>query len=68
MQFISQFLHWFGCLESSFCQDLQKNNNRDWFANEKETYLKAAEFVDQLVPDMASKLEHYPGGRPICDL
>jgi len=34
----------------------------------KETYLKAAEFVDQLVPDMASKLEHYPGGRPIFDL
>ena len=34
----------------------------------KETYLKATEFVDQLVPDMASKLEHYPGGRPIFDL
>jgi uncharacterized protein (TIGR02453 family) len=24
-----------------YLQDLQKNNNRDWFANEKETYLKA---------------------------
>jgi uncharacterized protein (DUF2461 family) len=24
-----------------YLQDLQKNNNRDWFAAEKETYLKA---------------------------
>jgi len=34
----------------------------------KETYQKASEFVDQLVPDMAAKLEHYPGERPIFDL
>jgi len=34
----------------------------------KETYQKATEFVDQLVPDMADKLEHYPGERPIFDL
>jgi len=34
----------------------------------KETYQKATEFVNQLVPDMASKLEHYPGERPIFDL
>jgi len=34
----------------------------------KETYQKVTEFVDQLVPDMASKLEHYPGERPIFDL
>ena len=34
----------------------------------KETFQKATEFVDQLVPDMATKLEHYPGGRPIFDL
>jgi ribonuclease G len=34
----------------------------------KETYHKVSEFVDQLVPDMAAKLEHYPGGRPIFDL
>ena len=34
----------------------------------KETYQKVSEFVEQLVPDMASKLEHYPGGRPIFDL
>ena len=34
----------------------------------KETYQKATEFVDQLVPDMAAKLEHYPGERPIFDL
>ena len=34
----------------------------------KETYQKATEFVDQLVPDMAATLEHYPGERPIFDL
>lgn len=34
----------------------------------KETYQKASEFVDQLVPEMAAKLEHYPGERPIFDL
>lgn len=34
----------------------------------KETYQKATEFVAQLMPDMASKIEHYPGGRPIFDL
>ncbi|MCO4837649.1 MAG: ribonuclease G [Oceanospirillaceae bacterium] len=34
----------------------------------KETFQKATEFVNQLVPDMASKLEHYPGERPIFDL
>ena len=34
----------------------------------KETYQKATDFVNQLVPDMATKLEHYPGGRPIFDL
>ena len=34
----------------------------------KETYQKAIEFVNQLVPDMAAKLEHYPGERPIFDL
>jgi ribonuclease G len=34
----------------------------------KETFQKATQFVDQLVPDMTSKLEHYPGERPIFDL
>jgi len=34
----------------------------------KETFQKVTEFVEQLVPDMAAKLEHYPGGRPIFDL
>tara|TARA_R110000822_G_scaffold14486_2_gene50933 strand:- start:639 stop:1313 length:675 start_codon:yes stop_codon:yes gene_type:complete len=28
-------------LTFKYLQDLQKNNNRDWFADEKETYLKA---------------------------
>jgi len=33
-----------------------------------ETYQKVSDFVHQLVPDMAAKLQHYPGGRPIFDL
>jgi len=33
-----------------------------------ETFQKVSGFVRDLVPDMAAKLEHYPGGRPIFDL
>lgn len=34
----------------------------------RETYLKANDFVSSLVPEMANKLEYYPGERPIFDL
>ncbi len=34
----------------------------------KETFQKATEFVEQLVPELASTLEYYPGERPIFDL
>ncbi len=34
----------------------------------RETYQKANEFVSSLVPEMANKLEYYPGERPIFDL
>ena len=34
----------------------------------KETFQKASEFVKQLVPELASVLEYYPGERPIFDL
>ena len=34
----------------------------------KETFQKATEFVEQLVPELASVLEYYPGERPIFDL
>jgi len=34
----------------------------------KETFQKVNQFVALLMPDMVTKLEHYPGGRPIFDL
>ena len=34
----------------------------------RETYQKASEFVQTLVPEIAEKLEYYPGERPIFDL
>lgn len=34
----------------------------------RETYQKANDFVSSLVPEMANKLEYYPGERPIFDL
>jgi len=34
----------------------------------KETLQKASEFTAQFTPEIASKLEHYPGERPIFDL
>ena len=34
----------------------------------RETFQKAQDFVDALVPEVAGKLEYYPGERPIFDL
>lgn len=34
----------------------------------RETYQKATEFVASLVPEIAEKLEYYPGERPIFDM
>jgi len=34
----------------------------------RETYQKAQEFVEALVPEIRDKLEYYPGERPIFDL
>src|SRR5690554_6874620 len=34
----------------------------------RETFLKARRFVDELMPELSSLLEHYPGERPIFDL
>ncbi len=34
----------------------------------RETYQKAQEFVSALVPEIADRLEYYPGERPIFDL
>ncbi len=34
----------------------------------KETWQKAKQFTEKLMPDMAAKVEYYPGERPIFDL
>lgn len=34
----------------------------------KETYAKVSEFAAQFTPDLVSRIEHYPGERPILDL
>ncbi|RJG11908.1 ribonuclease G [Pseudomonas cavernicola] len=34
----------------------------------RETFQKITQFVDELMPEIADRLEHYPGERPIFDL
>jgi ribonuclease G len=34
----------------------------------RETFQKISQFVDELMPQVADRLEHYPGERPIFDL
>ncbi len=34
----------------------------------REAYQRALEFVSQLIPELSSRMEHYPGARPIFDL
>ena len=34
----------------------------------RETFQKALQFVEELMPEVADRLEHYPGERPIFDL
>ncbi len=34
----------------------------------RETYRNVREFTDQFIPEMAPRIEHYPGERPIFDL
>ena len=34
----------------------------------RETFGKITQFVDELMPEIADRLEHYPGERPIFDL
>lgn len=34
----------------------------------RETFQKVTQFVDELMPEIADRLEHYPGERPIFDL
>ena len=34
----------------------------------RETFQKIVQFVEELMPEIADRLEHYPGERPIFDL
>ena len=40
----------------SFLEDLQCNNNRDWFNNNKETYLKVKSIFDEYIRDLIQHL------------
>jgi uncharacterized protein (DUF2461 family) len=40
-----------------YLQELQLNNNRDWFADEKETYLKAQQNAKEVFEDIHLKLQ-----------
>ena len=42
-----------------YLQDLQKNNNRDWFAAEKETYLKAQQNAKDVFAVMLLNLQKH---------
>jgi uncharacterized protein (TIGR02453 family) len=41
----------------NFLKDLQKNNNRDWFADHKDTYLKAQQNAKSVFSEIHQKLQ-----------
>jgi uncharacterized protein (TIGR02453 family) len=42
-----------------YLQDLQKNNNRDWFADHKETYLKAQQNAKEIFAEINTNLQRH---------
>jgi uncharacterized protein (TIGR02453 family) len=42
-----------------YLQDLQKNNNRDWFADHKETYLKAQQNAKEVFAEINANLQRH---------
>ncbi|MHB1566503.1 MAG: ribonuclease G [Acidiferrobacter sp.] len=49
-------------------RDLMKDNVEKVRIDSRETYHKALEFAAEFVPDVAPRIEYYPGERPIFDL
>lgn len=49
-------------------RDLMRPSIEKVRVDSRETLERAKEFADQFMPDLAERLEHYPGERPIFDL
>ena len=49
-------------------RDLVRDNVEKVRVDSRETYHKAYEFACEFVPDVAPRIEYYPGERPILDL
>ena len=49
-------------------RDLMRPSIEKVRVDSRETLERAKDFADQFMPDLAERLEHYPGERPIFDL
>ncbi len=49
-------------------RDLVNAGIEQIFIDSRETFAKVQEFVREFMPEMAARLEHYPGERPLFDL
>lgn len=49
-------------------RDLSSANAEKIRIDSTETYAKVVEFAQQFTPELVSRIEHYPGERPILDL
>lgn len=49
-------------------RDLVRDNVETVRIDSRETYCKAFEFASEFVPEVAPRIEYYPGERPIFDL
>jgi ribonuclease G len=49
-------------------RDLSSANAEKIRIDSTETYTKVVEFAEQFTPELVSRIEHYPGERPILDL
>ncbi len=49
-------------------RDLSSENAEKIRIDSKETYWKVNEFAQRFTPELVSRIEHYPGERPILDL
>ncbi len=49
-------------------RDMVNNETEVVKVDSRETYQKMVKFAKKYIPDLPSKIEHYPGGRPLFDL
>ncbi|WP_171251319.1 ribonuclease E/G, partial [Acinetobacter pittii] len=49
-------------------RDLASEETAKIYVDSREIHGKLREFVDEFVPNMQSRLIHYPGERPLFDL